>query len=287
MAKSIVGVYETPEETMNAIEGLTSRGYDTDDIAVITNRRDADYLEERTGAEVTNADVRDNDHNESFWDKLKDYFTMNDEYDRSNQISNINIPEDELNSYTTELNDGKFILAVDEAAAGVSTEDSSLGGSTLGTAGSRTNSNFDSIRGGTGETTLGDTVGIGIDEDTSDPLGSSRTANGLTDGTQRNGDNALDTSGRSMETGIDADTDFRTQTRGGIDNESDIKTGKSIFGAGKTNDEGTGILKNEDTVTNGTTDFENSRTYGLNRSDSSNDTGLKEQKSNGTSRGST
>ena len=278
MAKSIVGVYETAEDTMNAIEGLTSRGYETDDIAVITNRRDADYLEERTGAEVANADARDNDHDQSFWDKLKDYFTMNDEDDRSNQLSNINIPEDELNSYTTELNDGKFILAVDEAAAAVSTEDSTLGGSTLGAVGGRTNSNSDSIRGGTGETTLGDTVGVGIDEDTSDPLGSSRTANGLTDGAQRNGDSALDTSGRSMETGIDTDTDFRTPTRGGIDNKSDINTGKSTFGAGKINDEGTGFRNNEDTVTNDTTDFDNSRTYGLNRSDSLNDTGLKEEK---------
>jgi uncharacterized protein (TIGR02271 family) len=277
MAKSIVGVYETPEETMNAIEGLTSRGYDTDDIAVITNRRDADYLEERTGAEVANAEERDNDHNQSFWDKLKDYFTMNDEYDRSNQLSNINIPEDELDSYTTELDDGKFILTVDEAAAAVNTEDSTLGGSTLGAVGSRTNSNFNSIRGGTGETTLGDIVGVGIDEDTSDPLGRSRTDKGLTEA-QRNGDSALDTSGRPMENGIETDTEFRTPNRGGIDNKNDINIGKSTFGAGKMNDEGTGFRNNEDTVTNGTTDFDNSRTYGQNRSDSLNDTGLKEEK---------
>lgn len=36
--KSIVGVYETPQETIAAIEGLITKGFDSDDISVVTSR---------------------------------------------------------------------------------------------------------------------------------------------------------------------------------------------------------------------------------------------------------
>jgi hypothetical protein len=284
MAKSIVGVYETPEETMNAIEGLTSRGYDTDEIAVITNRRDTDYLEERTGAEVANADVRDNEHDESFWDKLKDYFTMNNEYDRSNQLSNMDIPEDELDSYTTELNDGKFILAVDEAAAAFISEDSTLGDSAaLETVDNRSNSDFGTENRVLGDTTLGDTVSLGSYENTADPIGTSGEAARQSGRTSMESDtretanenNAFGGSTRNTDTSID-NADFHT-TRSGIDREDDTRAGDSTFGAGKLNDEVTGIGNSSIDSTEEHEGFNKTRSTRFNTSDSLNSTGPKEE----------
>lgn len=42
--KSIVGVYETPQETIAAIEGLLTKGYDSDDISVVTSRSEIQII---------------------------------------------------------------------------------------------------------------------------------------------------------------------------------------------------------------------------------------------------
>ncbi|MGO1136125.1 YsnF/AvaK domain-containing protein [Bacillus subtilis] len=89
--KSIVGVYETPQETIAAIEGLLTKGYDSDDISVVTSRRDTDYLESRTGTEVNQAIDAHQDESESFFDKLKDYFTMDDTATHSKALFDLDI----------------------------------------------------------------------------------------------------------------------------------------------------------------------------------------------------
>lgn len=89
--KSIVGVYETPQETIMTIEGLLTKGYDSDDISVVTSRRDTDYLESRTGTEVNQAIDAHQDESESFFDKLKDYFTMDDTATHSKALFDLDI----------------------------------------------------------------------------------------------------------------------------------------------------------------------------------------------------
>lgn len=114
--KSIVGVYETPQETIAAIEGLITKGYDSDDISVVTSRRDTDYLETRTGTEVNQAiDAREGE-SESFFDKLKDYFTMDDTATHSKALSDLDIKTDEIDKYQEDLDDGKLLVAVDTDA---------------------------------------------------------------------------------------------------------------------------------------------------------------------------
>lgn len=114
--KSIVGVYETPQETIAAIEGLLTKGYDSDDISVVTSRRDTDYLETRTGTEVNQAiDAREGE-SESFFDKLKDYFTMDDTATHSKALSDLDITTNEIDKYQEELNDGKLLVAVETDA---------------------------------------------------------------------------------------------------------------------------------------------------------------------------
>ncbi|MHA6485670.1 YsnF/AvaK domain-containing protein [Bacillus cabrialesii] len=111
--KSIVGVYETPQETIAAIEGLITKGFDSDDISVVTSRRDTDYLESRTGTEVNQAVGAHEDESESFFDKLKDYFTMDDTAAHSKTLSDLDITTGEIENYQEDLDDGKLLVAVD------------------------------------------------------------------------------------------------------------------------------------------------------------------------------
>ncbi|CUB23890.1 Stress response protein YsnF [Bacillus subtilis] len=114
--KSIVGVYETPQETIAAIEGLLTKGYDSDDISVVTSRRDTDYLETRTGTEVNQAiDAREGE-SESFFDKLKDYFTMDETAAHSKALSDLDITTNEIDKYQEDLDDGKLLVAVETDA---------------------------------------------------------------------------------------------------------------------------------------------------------------------------
>ncbi|MGM0948066.1 MAG: YsnF/AvaK domain-containing protein [Bacillota bacterium] len=114
--KSIVGVYETPQETIAAIEGLITKGFDSDDISVVTSRRDTDYLESRTGTEVNQAVDAHEDESESFFDKLKDYFTMDDTAAHSKTLSDLDITTGEIENYQEDLDDGKLLVAVDTDA---------------------------------------------------------------------------------------------------------------------------------------------------------------------------
>ncbi len=116
MTKSVVGVYETPQETIAVIEGLLTKGYDSDDISVVTNRRDTDYLESRTGTEVKQTLEANDSNSESFFDKLKDYFTMDDTGAHSKALSDLDISNDEIDKYQEDLDDGKLLVAVDTDA---------------------------------------------------------------------------------------------------------------------------------------------------------------------------
>ncbi|AZV50648.1 YsnF/AvaK domain-containing protein [Bacillus halotolerans] len=116
MTKSVVGVYETPQETIAVIEGLLTKGYDSDNISVVTNRRDTDYLESRTGTEVNQVLEANDSDSESFFDKLKDYFTMDDTGAHSKALSDLDISNDEIDKYQEDLDDGKLLVAVDTDA---------------------------------------------------------------------------------------------------------------------------------------------------------------------------
>ncbi|MCE4050854.1 MULTISPECIES: general stress protein [Bacillaceae] len=116
MAKSIVAVYETPEETINAIERLTNKGYVAEDFSVVTNRTDTDYLEANTDASIASGDTNES---AGFFEKLKSYFTMEDlgfGTNENTKAANLDIPAAELDQFSTELEQGKFLLAVEKEA---------------------------------------------------------------------------------------------------------------------------------------------------------------------------
>jgi hypothetical protein len=118
MAKSIVGVYNTLEETVRAIDDLRNRGYPTSQISVITNRDDSNYLDDWTAASVEQPEntmntSNTNSHSESMWEKIKDFFSM-DHHNPKGRLTNMDLPENELNTYQNDLEEGKYLLALDK-----------------------------------------------------------------------------------------------------------------------------------------------------------------------------
>ncbi|WP_409296509.1 YsnF/AvaK domain-containing protein [Peribacillus sp. SCS-26] len=181
MAKQVVGVFDSQHEAVEAIRGLTSQGYDNDQITVITNRRDNDMLENRTGTTVdsgTGAGTGTDHNGDSFWDKVKDYFTMDDDTTGRSRLSSLGLSESDESRYASQLDDGKYIVAVDgsgsSAAAGTAYDsgtDATLTG-TPGVSGTDLNSGTGVYNDGTGtayeydndrDSTLTGTPGAGLD----------------------------------------------------------------------------------------------------------------------------
>ncbi|MBM7694187.1 uncharacterized protein (TIGR02271 family) [Peribacillus deserti] len=129
MVKQVVGVFDSQQETVEAIRELTSQGYNTDQISVITNRRDNEILENRAGATVDNGVNSTNSYHEgdSFWDKVKDFFAMDETTDSTrNRLSSLNLSHTEETEYNSHLDNGKYLLVVEGSG------DVSLGTGTYG-----------------------------------------------------------------------------------------------------------------------------------------------------------
>ncbi|GKU81488.1 YsnF/AvaK domain-containing protein [Niallia sp. NCCP-28] len=110
MARYVIGVYETPEETISAIEGFTDKGHESASFSVITDRKDTDYLETQTNADVYQATEIKDKESESFFEKLKDFFTMDDLGLAGNSLNHLDLSKEEIDKYNMELENGKFLL---------------------------------------------------------------------------------------------------------------------------------------------------------------------------------
>lgn len=117
MSKQVIGVYESEEAVVTAVQQLQTKGYNTDDISVVTNHdRHHDSIEMRTGAEVDNL-AELNRHEASLFDKLKHAF-MDDDHRRDNtnlgeRLTKLGIPESTASSYASDVESGKMLLVVD------------------------------------------------------------------------------------------------------------------------------------------------------------------------------
>lgn len=94
MTKSVVGIYDSPEATVNAIEELISKGYSPNHISVITRSEQTALIEQET--EVDTATGIDQVEPTSFLDRLKTFFSDTD-----------------LEPYEKELQAGKYIVLLD------------------------------------------------------------------------------------------------------------------------------------------------------------------------------
>ncbi|SDM51435.1 conserved domain-containing protein [Fictibacillus solisalsi] len=117
MSKQVIGVYDSEEAVVTAVQQLQNKGYDTDDISVVTNHeRNHDAIEMRTGAEVDNL-AELNKQEETLFDKIKNAFT-DDEPRRDNtnlgeRLEDLGLPRSTASSYATDVEAGKILLVVD------------------------------------------------------------------------------------------------------------------------------------------------------------------------------
>jgi len=124
MSKSIIGIYKTPEETLNKIEKLRAIGYEDNEITVLTNQEaTAGNLAYRTNVnvnqlssvhhdEITHEDMTGGAQPDSFFDKLKKFFVVQNYSNDVERGTDLGIPSEELTSYKKDLDDGKFVIAV-------------------------------------------------------------------------------------------------------------------------------------------------------------------------------
>jgi hypothetical protein len=124
MSKSIIGIYETPEETLNTIEKLRTIGYEDNEITVLTNQEttagnlayrtnvNVDQLSSINYDEITHEDMTGGAQPDSFFDKLKKFFVVQNYSNAADRVTDLGIPSEELTSYKKDLDDGKFLIAV-------------------------------------------------------------------------------------------------------------------------------------------------------------------------------
>ncbi|WP_051348481.1 YsnF/AvaK domain-containing protein [Peribacillus kribbensis] len=236
MAKRVVGVFDSQEEAIQAIRDLTSQGYDTDQISVLTNRRDNSLLEDRTGAtvdrDVHSGTAAGND-DESFWDKMKHFFTMDDMTDTNSRLAGLDLTPAERDAYTSHLDDGKYLVTVDGDT------NSSLSDGTY-----QTDANFGTAAPGYNDTLTGTATGAfagtgavadydtdtnrSADTDYDATSVTNRTADKDSTATRRSAGSDYDstlTGGPTAESqvdyGRDTNANYETASTGRIDTETD------------------------------------------------------------------
>ncbi|TYR75689.1 hypothetical protein FZC79_08660 [Rossellomorea vietnamensis] len=112
MEKSIVGAYDSTAEVMDVINSLTKDGYTEDDILVISNRRDIHTLDNTAGLHVEHPSGN-HEESRSMWEKIKDSFRVSEQQENENRdLSQYNIPLDQVGTYQSKLEDGKILVAV-------------------------------------------------------------------------------------------------------------------------------------------------------------------------------
>ncbi|EDL64889.1 general stress protein [Bacillus sp. SG-1] len=111
MEKSVVGAYDSTIEVMDVINSLTKDGYTEEDILVISNRDDIDTLDNTSGLHVEHTDVNHGE-SRSLWEKIKDSFMVKEHEGSNNDLSQYEIPLNQVGTYQSKLEDGKILVAV-------------------------------------------------------------------------------------------------------------------------------------------------------------------------------
>jgi hypothetical protein len=110
MEKSIVGAYDSTAEVMDVINSLTKDGYTEDDILVISNRNDIDTLDKTSGLHVEHPEGHHEER--TLWGKIKDSIVVREHEGANNDLSQYEIPVNQVGTYQSKLDDGKILVAV-------------------------------------------------------------------------------------------------------------------------------------------------------------------------------
>ena len=120
MNKRVEGTFSDYEDLKETINNLLGQGYTARQLLVLTRNAEGKRLAEETTVGVTIT----NDHEESLWDKIKSFFTVEldddgeddeDEIDEEDIFEDYGIDEDTYERFEEALEDGEYLLLVDDA----------------------------------------------------------------------------------------------------------------------------------------------------------------------------
>ena len=106
----VQGSYNSSEEALEAVKGLKAEGYREDQIRLVANESTRDTFVNNSGVNVTSADGVNgvNHEDESFWDKIVNAFTVEDDYEHR-----VGQDGDVLADYRSDIDAGKVLVVVD------------------------------------------------------------------------------------------------------------------------------------------------------------------------------
>lgn len=121
MAKKVIGVFATEEEAEETIQNLESQGYKPEDLTILTDRGNAESLENESDVRLETG-VSRNKQDESFMDKIKRAFMQDvgpeEKLSTKERLGSHGLPEEQIPRYAKELESGNFLLLSDENSGG-------------------------------------------------------------------------------------------------------------------------------------------------------------------------
>ncbi|MGE7600943.1 general stress protein [Peribacillus sp. NPDC097675] len=112
MAKTLHGVYDSSSEVNKEIQSLHLKGWDSEKITVITNRKeDVAFVSKGQNADV---DIITNEDDDSFIEKVKHFFLNEGSSDIRNRLGNLGLTDSEATAYINEVEAGKFLILLDD-----------------------------------------------------------------------------------------------------------------------------------------------------------------------------
>lgn len=103
------GMYSTIEEAGQGVEGLKNQGYTHHDITVAMNRETREQLDIAVDAEIA---THEGNKVESVWESIKNFFTLDDVYERLGDDTDVNIPSE----YAEDIQRGKIAVFINSDA---------------------------------------------------------------------------------------------------------------------------------------------------------------------------
>ena len=115
MNKKVEGLYPSVEEAVQAVDRLREKGYTDEDITIVSNEEVRDRLLSSTDAEITSEedDAAHSDEPRSFWDSIKNAFTLTEPKPGESNDDN---EENLVNEYREEIKQGYLIVLVNANA---------------------------------------------------------------------------------------------------------------------------------------------------------------------------
>ncbi|MFJ7744315.1 general stress protein [Peribacillus sp. NPDC097295] len=124
MGKTLHGVYDSSSEVNKEIQSLHLKGWDSEKITVIANKKEDVAFVNNSQNEAV--DIITNQDDDSFVEKVKHFFLNEGSSDIRNRLGNLGLADSEATAYINEVEAGKFLILLDDETP-VETEEHVIG----------------------------------------------------------------------------------------------------------------------------------------------------------------